>query len=72
MCLTHTLADLMFRVEYLSYFMEKLTSEHVKAAKRILRYVKVIVNFGLIYVKGENEAEFVGYSNDDFACDEDD
>ena len=43
-----------------------------QSAKRILKYVKGIVNLGHIYVKGENEAEFLGYSNNDFACDEHD
>ena len=45
--LTHTRVDLMLCVCFLSHFMEKLTIEHVKAAKGTLRYVKGIVSFGM-------------------------
>ena len=70
--LTHTHADLMFNVWYLSRFMEKPTLDHVKTTKRILRYLKRTVNFGLIYMKGKNEAELVIHFDSNFACDKHD
>ena len=65
--LTHTHVNLMFCVCFLSHFMEKPTMEHVKAAKGTLMYVKGIVNFGLIYMKGQNDAKLAGYYDSDLA-----
>ena len=58
--LTRTCSFMIFSVEYLSCFMEKPTLEHVKLAWRIRRYVKGIVNFGLIYMREKNDAKLVG------------
>ena len=45
--LTLTRPDLVYSVSYLSRFMSKPYSNHMTAAKRILRYVKGTINFGL-------------------------
>jgi hypothetical protein len=42
---------------------------HWLAAKRILRYIKGTLNFGLFYVYGD-EAKLVGYSDSDWRCDQ--
>ena len=47
--------------------MENPTSDHHSAAKRILRYVKGILNFGLRYSKCQSKDPLIGYSDIDFA-----
>ncbi|XP_047318070.1 secreted RxLR effector protein 161-like [Impatiens glandulifera] len=51
--------------------MEVPTTEHMKAAKRILRYLKSTIDFGLFY-SSSKEFQFVGYFDSDFAGDIDD
>ena len=51
--LTHTRPDLMFSVGYLIRYMENLTTEHMSAVKRILRYIKGTLDLGLVYEKNE-------------------
>ena len=50
--LVHTRPDITYNVSYLSRFMLKPTSEHINAAKRVLRYIKGTSLFGLRYEKG--------------------
>ena len=69
--LTLTRPDLVYSVSYLSRFMSKPYSNHMTAAKRILRYVKGTINFGLKYKSGE-ESELIGYCDSDYAGDLDD
>ena len=52
--------------------MEAPTSDHLSAAKRILRYVKGTLNFGLRYSKYQPQDPLIGYSDNDFAGDMDD
>lgn len=47
--LIHTRPDIAYSVGIVSRFMEKLTMMHQLAAKRILRYIKGTLNFGLVY-----------------------
>ncbi|KAM1182925.1 hypothetical protein ACFX19_001361 [Malus domestica] len=51
--------------------MENPTTTHLKTAKRILRYLKGTVNFGLFYSSSSNY-KLVGYSDSDWAGDSDD
>ena len=69
--LTLTRPDLVYSVSYLSRFMSKLYSNHMTAAKRILRYVKGTINFGLQY-KSDEESDLIGYCDSDYAGDLDD
>ena len=46
-----TRPDLIFSMSYLSRFMSKLCSNHMVAAKRVLRYIKRTLDYGLMYVK---------------------
>ena len=52
--------------------MENLTTEHMSAVKRILRYVKSTLDLGLVYEKNETGIKIVGYSDSDYVGDLDD
>ena len=67
--LMNTMPDITYCVSYLSRFMDKPSSEHLAAAKRILRYLKGIVNFSILYKRGDRDMKITGYSNSDFAGD---
>ena len=69
--LTLTRPDLIYSVSYLSRFMSKPYSDHMTAAKRILRYVKGTKDYGLIY-KSDKECELIGYCDSDYGRDLDD
>ncbi|RVW59737.1 Retrovirus-related Pol polyprotein from transposon TNT 1-94 [Vitis vinifera] len=71
MYLTATRPDLMFSVSLISRYMEHPTESHLLAAKRILRYVKGTVEFGVFYKKGGDD-KFIGYTDSDYAGDQDD
>ncbi|CAJ2656714.1 unnamed protein product [Trifolium pratense] len=51
--------------------MERPTEIHVAAVKRILRYLKSTISYGLWYEKGKND-ELTGWSDSDYAGDLDD
>ena len=67
--LMNTRPDLTFSVTYLSRFMDKPSLEHLVATKRIMRYLKGTVNFGLMYNRGDRDLTITGYSDSDFARD---
>ncbi|RDX69180.1 hypothetical protein CR513_51742, partial [Mucuna pruriens] len=60
----------MYAVVVICRFMEAPTSTHMKAAKRILRYLKGTLDFGLFY-SSSNEFKLVGFCDNDFARDDD-
>lgn len=60
--------DVMFVVSLISRYMECLTELHLQAAKRVLRYLKGTITFGLFYKKGGNK-ELITYTNSDYAQD---
>ena len=66
--LTHTRPDLMFSIGFLSRFMENSSVEHLKTAKRVMRYVKGTLNYGLKY-KRRKVSELIGYSDSYYARD---
>ncbi|KAI4364351.1 hypothetical protein MLD38_020457 [Melastoma candidum] len=68
--LTCTRPDILFSVGIVSRFMDMPTTKHMKAAKRILKYLKSTNDFGLFY--SSNEFQLVGYCDSDFAGDLDD
>jgi len=49
--LIHTRPDLAFTVGYVSRFMQRPTTEHEQAVKRILRYVAGTSDYGLHYLR---------------------
>jgi hypothetical protein len=67
--LTHTRPDLAFSVGYVSRFMQRPTTEHQQAVKRIIRYVAGTLDHGLYYPRILGEAHLVGYSDSDHAGD---
>lgn len=69
--LTATKLDLMHVVGLLSRFMHCCNTSHSKAIKRILRYVKVTLKFGVMFKKG-SELKLIGYSNSYWAGSVDD
>ena len=69
--LVHTRPDIAFAVRYMSRFMERLTMEHLRAVKRILRYVAATLDCGLHYGRAPDTARFVGYYDSDLAGDVD-
>jgi hypothetical protein len=59
--LVHTRPDIAFTVGYVSRFMEKPTTEHLAAVKRILRYIARTIDYGCHYKAGGG-LKLIGYS----------
>ena len=56
--------DVAFAVSNDARFCSSSTKQHWTAAKCILRYLKGTPNYGLVYLKNENdERMLIGYSN---------
>nr|GFA49511.1 uncharacterized mitochondrial protein AtMg00810-like [Tanacetum cinerariifolium] len=53
-------------------FMEKPTAKHMQTVKRILRYIKGTINYGLIYTKYHKGDLITGYSDSNHARDMED
>ncbi|KAK2429898.1 hypothetical protein QL285_028295 [Trifolium repens] len=64
--LTASRPDIMFSVCMCARYQSCPKESHLKAVKRILKYLKGTSNFGLWYSKG-NDCSLVGYSDSDFA-----
>lgn len=71
MYLTATRPDLMFVVSLISRFMANPTELHQAVAKRIMRYLKGTLDFGIWYRRG-GKGELLGYTDSDYAGDIDD
>ena len=69
--LTCSRPDILYGVGLISRYMEAPTCLHMKAAKRILRYVKGTLDYGLFYSSSKN-FNLVGYSDSDWGGDIDD
>lgn len=65
--LVHTRPDIAFSVGIISRFMETPTSVHLNAAKRVMRYVRGTLNYGLTYTEGSGNNLLTGYSDSDLA-----
>ncbi|XP_016714718.1 secreted RxLR effector protein 161-like [Gossypium hirsutum] len=63
--LTATRPDLMHSVSLLSHFMHSCNTSHLKAAKRILRYLKGTLKFGVMFKSG-GQLKLSGYSDSDW------
>ncbi|KAI3816802.1 hypothetical protein L1987_16507 [Smallanthus sonchifolius] len=66
--LTLTRPDISFAVGIMSRFMQNPKKPHLIAVRRILKYVKATVNFGLRF-KRETNPKLVGYCDSDYAGD---
>ncbi|XP_016676551.1 uncharacterized mitochondrial protein AtMg00810-like [Gossypium hirsutum] len=69
--LTATRQDIMFAVSLLSRFMHCCNENHFQAAKRVLRYIKGTLSYGMVYSKAES-LKLVGYIDSDWAGSMDD
>jgi len=67
--LVNTRPDLAYSVGYVSRFMEKPTTEHLAAVKRVLRYIAGTLDYGCFYTRKEKDALLVGFSDSDLAGD---
>ncbi|XP_074322920.1 secreted RxLR effector protein 161-like [Apium graveolens] len=65
--LVHTRPDIAFSVGLVSRYMERPTTLHMNTVKRILRYIKGTVDYGLVYAKGTGNYLLSGYSDSDLA-----
>ncbi|XP_043695633.1 secreted RxLR effector protein 161-like [Telopea speciosissima] len=63
-----TQPDISYAVGLVSHFIQKPKKPHLEATRCILRYVKGIADFGLLYRKGE-ASELFGYCDADYAGD---
>ena len=66
MYLTATRPDILYAVNVLSRFMNCATETHFKAAKRVLRYIKGTLSFGIKFCSSHN-FELQGYADSDWA-----
>jgi len=71
MYLTTTRPDIIFAVSLLSRFMHCASEVHLRAAKRILRYVKGTLDYGVKFEKCTN-FKLCGFSDSDWAGSYDD
>lgn len=70
--LVHTRPDLAYAVGIVSRYMENPTVTHQNAVKRIMRYVKGTLEFGLVYSQKGGNNILSGYSDSNLAGDLDD
>jgi len=61
----------MYVVCLISRYMANPKAEHMQMAKRVLRYLKGIVNFGLLY-RRKKCSKVLAYTNSDYTRDVDD
>ena len=71
MYLTATRLDLMFVVSLISRFIARPAQQHFAAAKRILRYLKGTVDYGVFYRKG-GVSDLNEFTNSDYTGDMED
>uniref|UniRef100_A0A803MZM1 Reverse transcriptase Ty1/copia-type domain-containing protein n=1 Tax=Chenopodium quinoa TaxID=63459 RepID=A0A803MZM1_CHEQI len=69
--LTITRSDIVYGVGLVSRYMETPKESHWCTVKRIVRYIKGTLDYGMFYSYGD-EAKLSGYSNSDWAGDLDD
>ena len=68
MYLTATRPNVMFVVSLISRYMESPTELYLAVAKRVLRYLKGTLSFGLLYKKGGNK-DLIVYTDSNYAGD---
>lgn len=65
--LVHTRPDIAYAVGIISRYMETPTVMHELTTKRVLRYIRGTLNYGLVYVKGSGSELLTGFSDSDLA-----
>ena len=66
MYLSATRSDLLIAVSILSWFIHCASEIHLKAAKRVVRYMKGTINLGIKFKKSK-EFKLFGFSDGDWA-----
>ena len=66
--LTLTRPDIFYLVGVVSRYMSNPNKPHLDAVKRILRYVKGTINFGILY-KEIKDCQVMGYCDADYTGD---
>ena len=69
--LINTQHDITYSVNYVRRYMNKPSSQHMSAAKRILRYIKGTSSFRLRYERTKKNYSIQGFSDSDFVGDSD-
>jgi hypothetical protein len=62
-----TRPDLAHSIGVLSRYLEKPGKQHWEGVKRILRYLKGTKDYALRFQRGENQSQFLGYTDSDYA-----
>ncbi|GAU49301.1 hypothetical protein TSUD_367130 [Trifolium subterraneum] len=72
--LCNTRPDLAYSVGIVSRFMDRPKSSHLIAVKRILRYVKGTIDYGVLFHASDkkNECKLMGYTNSNWCGDVED
>ncbi|CAJ2677087.1 unnamed protein product [Trifolium pratense] len=72
--LCNTRPDLAYSVGIASRFMERPKSSHLIAVKRILRYVKGTINYGIMFPASDRDKEckLIGYTDSNWCGDHED
>ena len=68
MYLTSTRPDIMLVVNLLSQYLAHPTEIHLQAVKRVLRYIKGTLSYGILY-KPSGNAELLAYTDSDYEGD---
>ena len=68
--LTLTRPDISYAVGVMSRYMQNPKKSHLEAVRRILRYVKATLRYGIMYKRGGG-CKIVGYCDADYAGDHD-
>jgi len=63
-----TRPDMMYSISLISRFMETATELHHQAVRKIFRYLKGTIDYGLFYKKGKSQ-ELVGFCDSDYIGD---
>ncbi|XP_049948020.1 uncharacterized protein LOC126456313 [Schistocerca serialis cubense] len=64
---TNTRPDISYAANVLSQYYCKFTSVHWKAAKRVLRYVKGTIDYGIVFDKGDfKDLNIAGFVDSNF------
>ncbi|KAK5772763.1 hypothetical protein PVK06_049057 [Gossypium arboreum] len=64
--LTATRPNIIFSVSLLSRFMHCCNEKHFQTAKRVLRYIKGTLSYGMMFTKAES-IKLIGYADSDWA-----
>jgi hypothetical protein len=71
--LCNTRPDIAYSVGIISRYMERPKMSHLSAAKRILRYIKGTMDYGIVFNKPDKkDIELIGYTDSNWCGDKDD